>query len=285
MFIIWLFFISPILFSTNKINKIPEKTTFSLFEVREFKKIDEKVFSLKDEISAEGVIILDDQGKIIYGKNINQNFSLASLTKLLSAYIALEVYNENQIFSFTSSALEAPGEVGGFKKGEKLTLSELLHASLIASSNDSIYLLAEYYGIQNFVEKINKALKNWGFKNTKIYEPTGISLENLSTPYEFSQILLKLYLKKPEIFEISRKEYVDINGKRLWTTNILLRKYSKIIVGGKTGYLPEVGENLALIIKFPQSPFISLVIFKSQDRFKDAEIIIKSLANYYHYDL
>ncbi len=282
MFIIWLFFISPILFSTNK---IPEKTISPLFEVREFKKNDEKIFNLKDEVSAEGLIILDDSGKILYEKNINQSFSLASLTKLLSAYIALEVYKENEIFSFTSSALEIPGEVGNFKKGEKLTLNELLSASLIASSNDSIYLLAEYYGVQNFIEKINDTLKNWGFKNTKIYEPTGISLENSSTPYEFSQILLKLYLKKPEIFEISRKEYIDINGRRLWTTNILLRKYSKIIVGGKTGYLPESGENLALIIKFPESPFISLVLFKSQDRFKDAEIIIKSLANYYHYDL
>jgi D-alanyl-D-alanine carboxypeptidase len=282
MLIIWLLFLSPILFSTNK---IPEKNVLPLFEVREFKKADEKIFSLEDEISAEGAIVLDDSGKIIYGKNINQNFSLASLTKLLSAYTSLEIYKENQIFSFTSSALEVPGEVGNFKKGEKLTLNELLSASLIASSNDSIYLLAEYYGVQNFVRKINETLNIWGFKNTKIYEPTGISLENSSTPYEFSQILLKLYLKRPEIFEISRKEYVDINGRRLWTTNILLRKYSKIIVGGKTGYLPEFGENLALIIKFPESPFLSLVLFKSQDRFKDAEILIKSLAKYYRYEL
>ena len=281
MLIIWLLFLSP-LFS---VNKIPSQETLPLFEIREFKRNDEKFFFLNEEISAEGIALLDDNGKIIYGKNINKSFSLASLTKLLSAYTALEIYKENQIFSFTSSSIETPGEVGHFKKGEKATLNELLSASLIASSNDAIYLLAEYYGVENFVRKINETLKNWGFKNTKIYEPTGISLENSSTPYEFSQILLKLYLKRPEIFEISRKEYVDINFKKLWTTNILLRKYPKIIVGGKTGYLPENGENLALIIKFPESPFLSLVIFKSQDRFKDAEIIIKSLAKYYHYGL
>jgi len=236
-------------------------------------------------LSAEGVLVKEFFGQTLYEKNAYQTFPLASLTKILTAYLALDIYEPSQVLTFTPSAIAQSGEVGSFKIGEEVKVIDLIKASLIASSNDSAYLLAENYGLEKFNLLIKEKLKEWNLTQTQIIEPTGLSSHNISTPYEFYFLMLKVFSERPEIFTLTREEKIWINKKLLWNTNLLLGKYSSIIVGGKTGYTHEAGECLALILKFPNSPFVALILFKSEDRFKDAETIIKALAKYYHYEL
>jgi len=271
-------------------NKIPQSSLSKplvLFRLENFKKEEKPNFLHLDEnkLTAEGIIVEEFGGKVLYERNSQKIFSLASLSKILSAYLALEKFSPQTTFIFDESTLRNQSISVRFSVGEKTNLLELLSASLIASNNEAIYLIAKTYGLEKFTTELNQLLNFWGFKETKIFEPTGIAEENVSTPKEFADIMFKIYSAHPEIFSLTQKEYVDINGKRFWTTNLILRKYRHLIVGAKTGYLPQIGENFALLLKFPNSPFLSVVILKSNDRFKDAEIIIKALAQYYNYEL
>lgn len=242
-------------------------------------------FFFNEELTAQGVIIKEFQGRTLYEKNADKQFPIASITKILSAYLTLKLFSPEEVLSFTSTSIKQPGEVGFFKVGEKLKIIDLLRASLISSSNDSIFLISETYGEEEFINLINQRLKSWGFRKTFIKDSMGLSPENVSTPSELAEIVFKIYSEFPEIFEITRQEKVIINGKTFWNTNLILPKYNKIILGGKTGYTDEAGECLILFLKFPSSPFISLVIVNSKNRFYEAETLIRSLARYYNHNL
>lgn len=233
------------------------------------------------EISAETVLIKEIKGKNLFSKNVYQEKPIASLTKLMSSYLAYLIYKPEDVFVFDKETILQEGEVGNFIVGEKITRNQALKASLVASSNDAIYLLAKTYSLENFVKLMNEKAKEIGMKKTKFVDPTGISKDNLSTAYDLYLLAEKIYATAPEIFSFSTLEKVVINGKILWTTNLLLPKYKNILAGGKTGFTSDAGECLLMILKFENSPFVSVVILNSEDRFTDAEKIIKALKVYY----
>lgn len=285
--IFFLLLLNLISFKETTPSKIDFSSQLSYFRFSDFQLASEegKRFVLSEEISAKGVLVKEFQGKTLYAKNSQNIFPIASLTKLLASYLALEIFLPEEVLTFSEEAVNQPGEVGYFKVGEKVKIIDLLKASLVASSNDSIFLISQKFGNQKFIQLLNQKFKEWGLQNTFLVEPTGISSRNVSTPEELATLAFKIFANRPEIFYLTTYEKVIINGKILWTTNLLLPKYSKIIVGGKTGYTDEAGECLLLLLKFPSSPYVVLVLLNSQDRFKDAEIIIKALAKYYNYEL
>lgn len=282
-----MFFLLIILSFLNTINTSNEnylnaKISPSIFNLDEFNKIEEFKNKLNlDDISAQNVFVKELRGKILYQKNPDEKRPIASLTKLLSAYISTFLFNKNDIFVFDKESVDQEGNAGNFYVGEKVDFDSLLKASLIASSNDSMYLIAKTYGLKNFVDLMNRKVKEWGLINTNFEDTTGISSLNQSTARELSIMMEKIFSQNPEIFYISTQEKVIINGKILWNTNILLYKYKKFIVGSKTGFTSEAGECLAMILKFENSPYISVIILNSKDRWSDAEKIIKELAKYY----
>lgn len=233
------------------------------------------------EISAEALLIKELRGKNLFSKNAYQERPIASLTKLMSSYLAYLIYQPEDVFVFDKEAILQEGEVGNFVVGEKITRDQALKASLVASSNDAIYLLAKNYSLENFIKLMNEKAKEIGMRKTRFVDPTGISKDNLSTAYDLYLLAEKIYTTVPEIFSFSTLEKVIINGKILWTTNLLLPKYKNILVGGKTGFTSDAGECLLMILKFENSPFVSVVILNSKDRFTDAEKIIKALKVYY----
>mgnify|MGYP001082698231 CR=1 FL=1 len=254
-----------------------------VFDLSYFKVDDVKIkpFVLNDAtISADAVLIQELNGRLLFEKNSNKQKDIASLTKLMSAFLGLHLFKHNDFFVFDQESVEQDGIVGNFSIGEKLSRDDILKASLISSSNDAIFLLAKTYGLENFVNLMNKKAQEWQMFSTKFVDPTGLG-KNVSTARDIMILLTKIYSQSPEIFSFSRLATTVINKKNLWTTNILLPQYSSIIVGGKTGYKETARENLVLILKFENSPFLGVVILGSENRWKDAENIIASLKNYY----
>ncbi len=234
-----------------------------------------------EEFSASAILVKELSGKTLFEKNSYQPRPIASLTKLMSAYLAFLIYQPDDIFVFDEESRSQPGEVGNFARGEKISRDEILKASLVASSNDAIYLLAKTYGLTNFVELMNQKARELGMTKAEFVDPMGISQKNVASAYDLYLLIEKIYSQFPEILNFSTLEKVMINRKILWTTNLLLPKYKKIIVGGKTGFTQEAGECLLMVLKFNNSPFVSLIILNSQDRFGEAEKIIQALKNYY----
>jgi D-alanyl-D-alanine carboxypeptidase (penicillin-binding protein 5/6) len=251
----------------------------SVFDLGSFSQEDFNYLDLPD-LSSDVVFVKEINGKTLFQKNADKQKDIASITKLMSAYLGYKIFSSKDYFIFDRESLDQEGNVGYFYVGEKISRDDILKASLVASSNDAIYLLAKTYSLEKFVSLMNQKAQEWKMTQTSFVDPTGLG-KNLSTAKDLFAMLTKIYSETPEIFSFTRLAKVDINGKILWTTNLLLPKYSSIIVGAKTGYKETAGENLVLILKFDNSPFIGVILLDSKDRFDDAEKIIKALKNYY----
>ena len=251
----------------------------SVFDLESFGAENFNYLNLPD-LSADAVFIREINGKVLFSKNAEKEKDIASLTKLISSFLGYILFSPQDYFIFDKESIDQEGDVGYFKVGERISRDEILKASLVASSNDAIYLLAKTYSLEKFVSLMNQKAQEWKMLKTNFVDPTGLG-KNFSTARDLSLMLTKIYSQTPEIFNFTKLEKVIINGKILWTTNLLLPKYSSIIVGAKTGYKESAGENLAMILKFDFSPFINIIILDSKNRFEDAEKIIKALKNYY----
>lgn len=236
-----------------------------------------------DSLSAKSILVKEIRGQILLAKNAQEKKDVASLTKLMSAYLGFLLFKSDETFVFDKESIDQEGEVGNFVIGEKVNRDDLLKASLVASSNDSIYLLAKKYGLSKFVELMNETAKKIGMDKTIFVNPTGLGVNggNISTAYDLSLLLEKIYSQTPTVLNWTTLEKLVINQKVFWTTNLILPKYRSIIVGGKTGFTPKANECLVLLLKFNNSPFVSVVILDSSNRWQDAENIIKSLQTYY----
>jgi D-alanyl-D-alanine carboxypeptidase len=251
----------------------------SVFDLGSFSQEGFNYLDLPD-LSSDVVFIKEINGKTLFQKNADKQKDIASITKLMSAYLGYKIFSSQDDFIFDRESINQEGNVGYFYVGEKVSRDDILKASLVASSNDAIYLLAKTYSLEEFVSLMNQKAQEWKMLQTNFADPTGLG-KNLSNARDLFVMLTKIYSETPEIFNFTRLEKVTINGKILWTTNILLPKYSSIIVGAKTGYKETAGENLVMILKFDNSPFIGVILLDSKDRFDDAEKIIKALENYY----
>jgi len=242
--------------------------------------------------------------KIIFKKEEGKKMAIASLTKLMTAVIALEFYEPSQRVKISRAAVSQPEEAGKLKVGEILTVRDLLYIMLIESSNDAAFSLAEIIGIAPFTSLMNLKAKELGMENTFFFNPTGLDPEgekkgegegegegegwekreegyNFSTAEDLVK-LVKYILKQPLILEIlSKKEYPlrlenGVLHHILYNTNTLLWEIPEAI-GGKTGFTEKAGGCLVLILKEENSEdHLINVILNSTDRFQD----MKQLINY-----
>lgn len=207
--------------------------------------------SITPIIAAESAIVLDaESGKMLYGKNQDQARSIASITKLMTAVVFLEVQG---VMEKTRTVTEDDKENGGraeIAPGEIVMVKDLFNAALVGSINNAAYELAWSTDLSyaDFIKKMNEKAKEIGMENSFFYEPTGISPRNKATAYE-TALLLNYALEKKEISAALKKKsysFESISGQKHYikNTNELLGSY-QAVVGGKTGYTEEAGYCLA----------------------------------------
>jgi D-alanyl-D-alanine carboxypeptidase (penicillin-binding protein 5/6) len=228
-------------------------------------------------VSAEGVYVVDlPSFTPIFEKNAQQKFLPASTTKILTALVALDIYQPEQIITVKRTIED--GQIMGLVPNEKITVENLLYGVLVHSANDAAFVLADNYGTEKFVTLMNKKAQEIKMKNSHFVNSMGFDAAgNFTTPFDLAlagRFLLKNhYLAKI----VSPKEiiYADTDYKyfhKLTNVNKLLGEIQGI--GGlKTGYTEAAGENLISFYKTNSHQFI-IVILKSLDRFTDTKNII-----------
>jgi len=261
-------------------------SSFSISEehLDQYKETNELDISAKSAIS----IFVNSQGKnnIIFKKHENEKLPIASLTKLMTALVVSNIYQEFDTVKISKQAIEQEGNEVELKVGEIFSINELLHVMLIESSNDAAYALAtpdfktEKMLEKDFVDLMNLyAYYDVGLnpETTHFVNSTGLDPEepsqdiNHSTVRDLAKLVKYILENKPEIFEIlSQKENQSFRYV-LENTNELLGKINGI-TGGKTGYTDKAGGCLVLVIKGPSknSYFINIIL-GSNDRFGEME--------------
>jgi serine-type D-Ala-D-Ala carboxypeptidase (penicillin-binding protein 5/6) len=247
-----------------------------------------KISDLQD-LTARSAISIVANGKdtVVYELNKDRIVPIASLTKLMTAYVVLDNYLLDDIIVITQEAVDVPELSGTLTAGEQIKVKDLLYSMLVESSNDAAYALAADMGMDDFIFEMNRTAKKLELDYTHFVNPIGLDPEfeilshNYSTAYDLGLLAHRILDDKPEIFEMTRNEEVDLyyaDGRfhhKAKNTNAILDNYPTML-GGKTGTTNMAGQCLLVIMPQPkhQGGYIINVILGSTNRFSDMEKIL-----------
>lgn len=240
----------------------------------------------KLKLEAEAYLIGDlDTGEIILEKNKDSKFPVASVSKLMTATVSLEKQNQDEITTVSKSALATYGKNGGLAVGEKIKIGDLIYPLLLESSNDTAEVLAESSGRNNFLKMMNQKAKDLGMNFTSFEDPSGLSINNKSTPADLFVFAQYLKNEKSALLNLTTKRSYN-NKKHIWYNNsqfLGINGYQ----GGKRGYIDASKQTAVSIFTLPLSSTgfrnIGVVLLRSSDRLKDTQNIISYLNKNVYY--
>lgn len=246
----------------------------------------------KPAISGKSALVYDtESNRFLYEKSVDSKLPIASLTKVLSAVVALEKLDSDDIVTISKTSIRVDGEKQDLYLGEKLSVRNLLKLMLIESSNDASYALAEYAMVKgiNFIEEMNNKAGAINMKNSVFLDPAGLDDRAYSTGEDLVK-LVEYSLNYHEIWDISAEKtaIVESSDERIKhtarSTNRLLGLI-KDIIGGKTGYTDGAGQCMILVASVPDySGKIISIVLGSQDRFGDTQKLIEWTRTAYRWE-
>lgn len=193
--------------------------------------------------SASSAILMDTEtNRIIYSRNMNKVRSVASISKIMTAILAIESGKLKDVVTIGEEIKPSYGSGIYVKVGEEITLEDLVYGLMLRSGNDAALAIAHYVSgdIEKFVEAMNKKAIEIGMKNTTFNNPSGLEDDggNLSTAYDMA-ILSSYAIKNTTYQKITEAKTYKLTtnlNTYFWTNkNKLLNTY-KYITGGKTGF-------------------------------------------------
>ena len=222
------------------------------------------------EIEAKSTIsvLVDgkDKEKVLFEKESNQKLPIASLTKLMTAWVVLEHYDDlSKEITISKLAANQYGNIGKLEEGKIFPAEYFLYPLLMESSNGAAFALAnDYEGMteRDFVQLMNRETEKIGLNDTFFDNPTGLDPQESKTEMNYSTAndlvkFTKKLLEKPLIWEILSLPRYSLYGPELINTNGFLldgsADWQDRIIGGKTGYTGEAGGCLLLVIKAPKA--------------------------------
>ena len=215
------------------------------------------------QVQAETAIVMEaDSGCILYAKGIDEKREPASITKIMTALVALEHSRMDEQVTFSHNAvfsIEQGSTHIGIKEGEVLTMEQCLYGVLLASANEVSNGVAEHVGgsIEGFVEMMNEKAREIGCKNTHFSNANGLhNEEHYTTAYDMA-LITQAALKNPTFRSIMSTDHfiiptTNITDEERWLNNHhkMLREtkfHYEGCIGGKTGYTTDAGNTLVTV--------------------------------------
>lgn len=202
--------------------------------------------ALMPDVSMDEGILVTKDGRVLWSRDATTRHHIASITKIMTAIVALENAQPSDIMTVPEVSTEVGESSASLKRGEKMPLKDLLGALLVKSGNDAALAVAVNIGgdVPHFVKMMNDKAKELGMTNTHFDNPHGLdSATHYSCARDVS-IMSRYALTKPVIRKIvSSKLYKfsdATNTHQLPNTNLLLWKYQGAI-GTKTGWTDKAG--------------------------------------------
>ena len=240
------------------------------------------------EIEAESWALMDaESGKYLEGENQDEQLPLGSVTKIMSALVVLdegidleeEVVISSEAESFVGNTYSNVGLISG----ERVTVGDLLVASMVASGTEAVYALAEYAGdgsVENFVGMMNDNASELGLENTNFETPAGLDTAGNYSSGRDVAILSQAALQYPLFAEIVAQQEATISTQNreieIFNTNQLLTTYPPT-TGIKTGTTPQGGASLASSAEANGESFVGVILGAedSEERFRASQEILE----------
>lgn len=233
--------------------------------------------------ATRAILIDPDSKKILYEKNIHEEASIASLTKMMGLILIFEEIDSGKIkytdkVIASSNAANMGGSQIWLSAGEELTVDELLKGIIMASANDGIVAMAEYIGgsEENFVKMMNDKARELNLMHTNFVNPTGLDEEgHYSSAYDLAIIATEL-MKHKDVFKYTTlyEDYLRKNtNNKFWlvNTNKLLKSY-KGVDGLKTGMTDKAGYCMAVTAKRGNMRILAIVLGEKEGKVRNREV-------------
>ena len=197
-------------------------------------------------VSSQRAILMDQEtGRILYEKDAHSQSRIASITKIMTAILAIESGKMDQEVTVSSNAAGTEGSSLYLKAGEKIKLEDLVYGLMLRSGNDAAVAIAEFVGgsLDGFVYMMNEKANEIGMENTHFANPHGLDdhENHYSTAYDMA-VLTRYSMENDLYKEIAgTKVHTAPNPEEKWdrkwkNKNRLLTELYKYSTGGKTGY-------------------------------------------------
>lgn len=228
------------------------------------------------DVSAVSAIVMEAAtGRVLYEKNAGQRLPMASTTKVMTAIVAIESADLNDVVTVSANASGVEGSSIWLGVGEKMTLSDMLYGLMLASGNDAAVAIAEHVGgsVDNFVEMMNKKAQQIGAYDTHFKNPNGLpSDDHYTTAYDLG-LICAYAMRNPTFGGIVKTQYKTLPWEGHEWDRVVKNK-NKILwnyEGGngiKTGFTKEAGRCLTAAAQRDGMQLVSVVLC-APDMFKD----------------
>lgn len=211
------------------------------------------------DLRAEAAIIYNpENGQVLWEENSQNQRSIASITKVMTAAVFLEDAPDMTREVIIQRADVSRASTTYLRAGYKVTLDDLLHLLLIGSDNAAARALARVspYGSEGFIDRMNDKAAELGLETTAYADPSGLLSANVSSAYDMAK-LIAFVSTDDRIAGIMRQPNYSFRvGKRtisVNSTNQLVRGGEYDVQAGKTGFIRSAGYCLATLLRLPQN--------------------------------
>lgn len=205
-------------------------------------------------VSGKSAVLLEQEsGRVLFEKNAHEPRKIASITKIMTAILAVESEKMEEMVEVSAEASGVEGSSLFLKPGEHIKLKDLTTGLMLRSGNDAAVAIAENVGgsLDGFIYMMNEKANEIGMENTQFTNPHGLDDENnhYSTAYDMG-LLMKYAMKNETFRDITATERYKAPQEgekwdRVWQNkNKLLTSLYDYSTGGKTGYTKAAGRTL-----------------------------------------
>jgi D-alanyl-D-alanine carboxypeptidase (penicillin-binding protein 5/6) len=206
-------------------------------------------------------------GRILYTHNADSPLQPASITKVLSLYLADEAIREGRVRPTDPVKISRKaGRTGGSKMfieaGSEIPLEELLKGMAVVSANDASVAVAEYIGgnVEGFVKQMNRKARELGMERSAFKNPNGLPARGQYTTARDMMTLTRNYLRRfPESLNLHSQQYFTYRDITQRNHNSLLRDYPDAD-GLKTGWVSKAGYHIVATAKRGNTRLIAVVM-------------------------
>lgn len=266
----------------------------------------EHLSDLQEELEAEAVHIYDIKAeRTLFGYQEQKRLPLASITKLMTALVAVETLPEYMIIELEKDFLEHYGN-SGLLLDDHWRVTDLVDIALISSVNDAAYALAVKAGQtedrnqekkdtaeKQFVSMMNKKARELGMNRTVFFNATGLDSNKVDdgargSAYDISLLLAHIIDEQPELLKATtrtEKELISALGSRYVAinTNPTVDQVPDILAS-KTGFTSIAGGNLAIVFRPEEDRPLAVTVLGStfRNRYTDILLLVDQITEYYN---
>ncbi|ALC90069.1 D-alanyl-D-alanine carboxypeptidase [Bacillus sp. FJAT-18017] len=225
-------------------------------------------------VSAKAAILIEQEsGRVLFQKEAYTPMRIASITKIMTAILAIESGKMDEVATVSEKAVRTEGSSIYLKPGEKIKLEDLVYGLMLRSGNDAAAAIAEFVGgsEEGFAFLMNQKAEEIGMENTVFSNPHGLDNKEKHYSTAYDMAILTRYAMKNKVYEkisateVHRAANPGERWDRVWKNKNRLLSMYKYSTGGKTGYTKRAKRTLVSTAKKGDMELIAVTLNAPDD--------------------